>query len=63
MACTVEFVDDVHAAIDHIHEHGRYVRVSYHMKCISMTCMKLCHLFFPFLCFAVHILIALSQKT
>ncbi|XP_009351358.2 delta-1-pyrroline-5-carboxylate synthase [Pyrus x bretschneideri] len=29
MACTVEFVDDVHAAIDHIHEHG-----SAHTDCI-----------------------------
>lgn len=25
LACTIEFVDDVHAAIDHIHEHGRHV--------------------------------------
>lgn len=25
MACTVEIVDDVHAAINHIHQHGRYV--------------------------------------
>ena len=24
MACTVEIVDDVHAAIDHIHRHGRH---------------------------------------
>lgn len=24
MACTVEIVDDVHEAIDHIHEYGRY---------------------------------------
>lgn len=23
-ACTVEIVDDVHAAIDHINQHGRY---------------------------------------
>ncbi|KAB2596179.1 delta-1-pyrroline-5-carboxylate synthase-like [Pyrus ussuriensis x Pyrus communis] len=29
MACTVEFVDDVHAAIGHIHEHG-----SAHTDCI-----------------------------
>ncbi|KAM1069468.1 hypothetical protein ACFX13_001408 [Malus domestica] len=29
MACTVEFVDDVHAAIDHIHEHG-----SAHTDCV-----------------------------
>ena len=25
MACTVEIVDDVYAAINHIHQHGRYV--------------------------------------
>lgn len=25
MACTVEIVDDVQAAIDHIHQHGRHV--------------------------------------
>nr|ALT55651.1 delta-1-pyrroline-5-carboxylate synthetase [Prunus persica] len=29
MACTVEFVDDVYAAIDHIHEHG-----SAHTDCV-----------------------------
>ncbi|CAK7325754.1 unnamed protein product [Dovyalis caffra] len=29
MACTVEIVDDVHAAVDHIHEHG-----SAHTECI-----------------------------
>jgi len=27
MACTVEIVDDEHAAIDHIHQHGRHVNV------------------------------------
>lgn len=27
MACTIEFVDDVYAAIDHIHQHGRHVRI------------------------------------
>lgn len=25
LSCTIEIVDDVHAAIDHIHEHGRYI--------------------------------------
>ena len=25
MACTIEIVDDVQAAIDHIHQHGRHV--------------------------------------
>lgn len=24
LACTVEIVDDVHAAIEHIHKHGRH---------------------------------------
>lgn len=28
MACTVEIVDDVYAAIDHIHRHGRHVFIS-----------------------------------
>lgn len=27
LACTVEFVDDVYAAIDHIHQHGRHVSI------------------------------------
>lgn len=27
MACTIEVVDDVHAAIDHIHRHGRHVQI------------------------------------
>ena len=28
MACTIEFVDDVNAAIDHIHRYGRYNNTS-----------------------------------
>lgn len=28
MACTIETVDDVHEAIDHIHQHGRYLDTS-----------------------------------
>ncbi|KAE8696555.1 Delta-1-pyrroline-5-carboxylate synthase [Hibiscus syriacus] len=32
MACTVEIVDDVQAAIDHIHQHGRHV--ASHTDCI-----------------------------
>ena len=28
LACTVEIVDDVFAAIDHIHKHGRHVRTT-----------------------------------
>ncbi|KAK6156180.1 hypothetical protein DH2020_010428 [Rehmannia glutinosa] len=28
LACTVEIVDDVNAAIDHIHQHGRHVGIS-----------------------------------
>jgi delta-1-pyrroline-5-carboxylate synthetase len=27
MACTIEIVDDVFAAIDHIHHHGRHVGI------------------------------------
>lgn len=33
MACTVEIVDDVFAAIDHIHEHGRYLLTSTTFNC------------------------------
>ena len=33
-ACTVEIVDDVYAAIDHIYEHGRYVGISVQFRCI-----------------------------
>ncbi|RZC75983.1 hypothetical protein C5167_000704 [Papaver somniferum] len=29
MACTIEIVDDVYAAIDHIHCHGRHANISY----------------------------------
>ncbi|WRX23720.1 hypothetical protein QQP08_016207 [Theobroma cacao] len=32
MACTIEIVDDVQAAIDHIHQHGRHVNS--HTDCI-----------------------------
>lgn len=28
LACTIEIVDDVFAAIDHIHEHGRHANIS-----------------------------------
>uniref|UniRef100_A0A803P0N2 Aspartate/glutamate/uridylate kinase domain-containing protein n=1 Tax=Cannabis sativa TaxID=3483 RepID=A0A803P0N2_CANSA len=28
LACTIEFVDDVYTAIDHIHKHGRHVGIS-----------------------------------
>ncbi|GMP23147.1 hypothetical protein CsSME_00000854 [Camellia sinensis var. sinensis] len=36
LACTVEIVDDVYAAIDHIHRHGRHVDISNHSlsKCV-----------------------------
>ncbi|OVA17780.1 Aspartate/glutamate/uridylate kinase [Macleaya cordata] len=36
MACTVEIVDDVHAAIGHIHQHGRHVCILIfgHTDCI-----------------------------
>lgn len=29
LACTVEVVEDVYAAIDHIHQHGRHVMFAY----------------------------------
>ena len=32
MACTVEIIQDVYGAIDHIHRHGRYV-----LKCFVMV--------------------------
>lgn len=28
LACTLEIVDDVFAAIDHIHQHGRHANIS-----------------------------------
>ncbi|XP_062231555.1 delta-1-pyrroline-5-carboxylate synthase 1-like [Phragmites australis] len=40
MACTVEFVDDVHAAIDHIHRYG-----SAHTDCIVTTDDKVAQTF------------------
>ncbi|KAJ0027203.1 hypothetical protein Pint_35330 [Pistacia integerrima] len=46
LACTIEIVDDVHAAINHIHQHGRHV-------IISLT---------SFYFFFMLIQIALSQK-
>lgn len=42
MACTIEIVDDVYAAIDHIHEHGRYDGTSL-------------FIYFSFQCLYVHI--------
>jgi delta-1-pyrroline-5-carboxylate synthetase len=29
MACTIEIVDDVKAAIDHIHQHGRHAGITW----------------------------------
>ncbi|CAM8927732.1 unnamed protein product [Rhodiola kirilowii] len=40
MACTVEVVDDVHAAIDHIHQHG-----SAHTDCIVTEDLEVADLF------------------
>ena len=38
LTCTLEIVDDVHAAIDHIHTHGRQA-TSFYMLCDSLcTC-------------------------
>ncbi|KAK6145406.1 hypothetical protein DH2020_022226 [Rehmannia glutinosa] len=34
LSCTVEIVDDVNAAIDHIHQHGRHVCYFAHTDCI-----------------------------
>ncbi|PPS15679.1 hypothetical protein GOBAR_AA04887 [Gossypium barbadense] len=49
MACTVEIVDDVQAAIDHIHQHGR------HLSCLPLDSKNLA-------VSAVLTLIALSLK-
>nr|ANR02120.1 delta1-pyrroline-5-carboxylate synthetase 1 [Lilium regale] len=40
IACTVEFVDDIHAAIDHIHQHG-----SAHTDCIVTEDSEVAELF------------------
>ncbi|KAI3517386.1 hypothetical protein L1887_16600 [Cichorium endivia] len=40
MSCTIEIVDDVHAAIDHIHKHG-----SAHTDCIVTEDMEAANLF------------------
>ncbi|KAE9451422.1 hypothetical protein C3L33_16661, partial [Rhododendron williamsianum] len=39
LACTVEIVDDVYAAIDHIHRHGRHVDISNFLTllCVAHT--------------------------
>jgi hypothetical protein len=36
MACTIEFVDDVQSAIDHIHRYGRYLLVTAAMPSIPL---------------------------
>lgn len=45
MACTIEIVDDVHAAIGHIHQHGRHVAVLFR----SYLCSHLLHSLTSFL--------------
>lgn len=69
-ACAIEIVDDVNAAIDHIHKHGRHVgffnfKVFFYVGLVSV--FKLIshnQLHFDFgLNSAVRILIALLQKT
>lgn len=43
LSCTVEIVKDVQAAIDHIHEHGRYdiFRSLGVVRIISIACLDL----------------------
>lgn len=53
MACTLEFVDDVQSAIDHINRYGRYA--GFHLNILSMfffcytkfDCLK-------YFCFSAH---------
>lgn len=37
LACTIEIVDDVFAAIDHIHQHGRQVWFAKSMFCFCIS--------------------------
>lgn len=72
LACTVEIVDDVHAAINHIHQHGRHVIISltsfyflFSLKLLAMKLVLFLSFFFNFFqtsFSAVLIQIALSQK-
>ncbi|TXG58679.1 hypothetical protein EZV62_016508 [Acer yangbiense] len=43
LACTIEIVDDVHAAIDHIHQHGRHVEISLILFYISLVVSSCSH--------------------
>lgn len=66
LACTIEIVDDVFAATDHIHKHGRYfgillpLYIHFHLHSI---CIYEADSLSSFLLSAVLILIALSPKT
>lgn len=40
LACTVEIVDDVFAAIDHIHHHGRQIQVPLQNLCFDSLYLK-----------------------
>lgn len=47
LACTVVLVEDVYAAIDHIHRHGRYI-VVFSSKPVVCACEWVC------LCVGIH---------
>ncbi|KAK8485642.1 hypothetical protein V6N12_073977 [Hibiscus sabdariffa] len=75
MECTVEIVDDVAAAVDHIHQHGRHVILPWQRRLSTylrlLFCLDVCLCFHEqkgmnYLSFspcAVHILIVSSPKT
>lgn len=65
LACTVEIVDDVFAAIDHIHQHGRQACLFLLDMCFDFTMTSLISYksLYLFPVCAVLILIALLQKT
>lgn len=37
LACTIEIVNDVYEAIDHIHQHGRYINFMIYINLLSPT--------------------------
>lgn len=45
MACTIEIVDGVQAAIDHIHLHGRYLCYLCHLLCIQFFTLSAAYFF------------------
>lgn len=45
LACTLEIVDDVFAAIDHIHQHGRHANISWWkstFQILLIVCIHIC---------------------